>query len=155
MRFFVPTIAAALALSTSAVADTPLTAEAIVGTWLAPGKTSSAHVKIVREGDQYVGTIVWLQDTVYRTGDRMAGQPVVDRENPDPAQRTRSLMGIRLMYGFTFNGEGWSGGQIYDPESGKTYKCKASLEPDGKSMRVRGYVGVSMFGRTSVWTRLE
>jgi uncharacterized protein (DUF2147 family) len=155
MRIIVPTLALALGLSASAIGAAAPAADAIVGTWLAPGKTSSAHVRIAREGDQYIGTIVWLQDTVYRTGDRMAGQPVVDRENPDPARRTRSLMGIRLMDGFTFDGEGWSGGHIYDPESGKTYKCKASLEPGGKSMRVRGYVGVSMFGRTSVWTRLE
>ena len=45
----------------------------------------------------------------------------------------------------------WSNGIIYDPNNGKTYSCKAKLE--GDKLNVRGFIGISLFGRTTVWTR--
>ncbi len=59
------------------------------------------------------------------------------------------------MTGFAANGEGkWTGGRIYDPNNGKTYKCTLELANDG-TLKVRGYVGISWFGRTETWTRQE
>ena len=48
----------------------------------------------------------------------------------------------------------WVNGRIYDPRDGKTYKCKMTLQKDG-TLKVRGYVGVSLFGKTVVWNRIE
>ncbi len=48
----------------------------------------------------------------------------------------------------------WSGGQIVDPESGKTYKCNITLAPDGKSLKIRGYIGISLIGRTQTWNKM-
>jgi uncharacterized protein (DUF2147 family) len=48
----------------------------------------------------------------------------------------------------------WSGGQIVDPESGKTYKCNITLSPDGKSLKIRGYIGISLIGRTQTWNKV-
>ncbi|MFZ5907440.1 MAG: DUF2147 domain-containing protein [Nitrospirota bacterium] len=45
----------------------------------------------------------------------------------------------------------WEGGKIYDPQNGKTYSCKIKLE--GQKLRVRGFIGFSLLGRTAVWTR--
>ena len=65
------------------------------------------------------------------------------------------ILGMDLIAGFTPEGEGkWRGGTIYDPRDGKTYKCAMSLQPDG-SLEVRGYVGLAIFGKTVVWTRVE
>ena len=49
-------------------------------------------------------------------------------------------------------GNTWAKGTIYDPEDGKTYKCKMTLT-DPKTLGVRGYIGISLIGRTTVWTR--
>lgn len=127
---------------------------AILGIWVTAGGKS--HVEITADNNVYNGRIVWLKQPDYPANDSggMAGKPKVDRENPDPALRTRPIIGLPLVSGFRYDGDNvWSDGHIYDPESGKTYKCKMTLMPDG-SLRVRGYIGISLFGRTTVWTRL-
>jgi len=99
---------------------------------------------------------VWLKEPFYPTGDAqgMAGKPKVDRNNPDVALRSRPLIGLPLVSGFHFAGaDEWTGGTIYDPENGKTYSCKITLMSNG-SLKVRGYIGISLFGRTTAWTRL-
>jgi uncharacterized protein (DUF2147 family) len=58
-----------------------------------------------------------------------------------------------MMSHFTYDGKNhWGGGRIYDPETGKTYRCKLTLDSDHK-LEVRGYIGISLLGRTMVWTR--
>jgi uncharacterized protein (DUF2147 family) len=137
-------------LAAPALADD---ADAVLGSWLtADGK---AKVEIVKEGDSYGGRIVWLKEPAYPADDDkgMAGQPKVDRENPDPALKTRPIIGLPLIQGFKYAGDQvWSEGHIYDPESGKLYSCKLTLMMDG-SLKVRGYVGIALFGRTEIWTR--
>ncbi|MGI9271409.1 MAG: DUF2147 domain-containing protein [Woeseiaceae bacterium] len=79
--------------------------------------------------------------------------PRVDEFNPDPALRDRPLLGITILHGFAYKGDGvWKGGTIYDPNSGKTYKSTMTLV-DGNTLKVRGYIGVSLFGRSDTWTR--
>ncbi len=130
--------------------------DAILGLWLtAPGENGQARVEITRNGDHYDGRIVWLEQPDFPPDDPdgMAGKPKVDRENPDPDLRARPILGLEMVRGFEWAGDqSWSGGTIYDPESGKTYKCKAWFTKDG-DLKVRGYVGISLFGRTTVWTR--
>ena len=59
---------------------------------------------------------------------------------------------MRVLRGFQYDGDGkWSGGTIYDPNDGRTYKSKMELR-DASTLRVRGYVGAPIFGRTSIWT---
>ena len=82
----------------------------------------------------------------------MAGKAKIDRENPDKSKRNTPIMGLVFMEGFSFDGKIWSGGTIYDPDNGKTYKCKITLVND-KKLKVRGYIGVSLIGRTEIWTR--
>lgn len=85
----------------------------------------------------------------------MAGRPRVDRENPDPALRRRPILGLRLLEGLEHDGDGeWSGGTVYDPETGKTYKSKARLGEGGDVLHLRGYIGFSLLGRTTEWTRV-
>ena len=81
-------------------------------------------------------------------------RPKTDVHNPDPKLRDRPLLGLDIFKGFTYDGNGeWSGGTIYDPNSGKTYSCKLKLvDPD--TLKVRGYLGISLIGRTETWKRL-
>lgn len=123
----------------------------ILGVW-ATGK-AEAHVEIFRDENGYHGKIIWLKEPFYPDDDAtMAGQPKTDRENPDPDLRARSIDGLRIMEGFRYAGRNrWVDGSIYDPENGKTYKCRLQLTDRG-ILKVRGYIGVSLFGRTTEWT---
>jgi len=68
--------------------------------------------------------------------------------------RDRPLTGLDLFAGFAYDGDGrWTGGTIYDPNSGKTYRCIITWV-DGNTLKVRGYIGVPMLGRTETWTRV-
>jgi len=77
----------------------------------------------------------------------------LDLRNPDPARRSRSLCGLVFMYGFRPDGpDAWSGGTVYDPESGNTYSATLILQADGR-LGLHGYIGIPLFGRTETWTR--
>jgi uncharacterized protein (DUF2147 family) len=61
---------------------------------------------------------------------------------------------MELLKDFTFDGDNvYSGGTVYDPKNGKTYSCKMTL--DGNSLNIRGYIGISLFGRSVTWTRVK
>ncbi len=132
--------------------------DAIVGLWATEPdpEDGNAHVEVWKEGDRYFGKIIWLEKPEYNADDWMAGQPKVDRENPDESLRQRSLIGLPILSDFRWAGDGeWEKGTIYDPDNGKTYKCVARLADDGRTLKVRGYVGFSLLGRTTEWTRIE
>jgi uncharacterized protein (DUF2147 family) len=76
-----------------------------------------------------------------------------DVKNKDEKLRSRNLRDLMMLYDFTYHDNAWDGGQIYDPYSGKTYSCSLKLKDD--KLNIRGYIGVSLFGRTSVWERVK
>ena len=124
--------------------------DAIIGTWKTPEDKST--IVIYKCGDKYCGKITDLKEKVYPPDDKDAGKTKIDRKNPDKSKRQDPVIGLQLMKNFSFKGEIWQGGTIYDPEKGKTYKCKATLK--GDSLNVRGYIGIPTLGRTSIWTRV-
>ena len=66
----------------------------------------------------------------------------------------KPVKGIRFVWGMKKSGkQTWSSGKILDPKSGKIYRCKMTLDKSGKKLSVRGYIGVSLFGRTQTWVR--
>jgi len=130
-------------------------ADAILGKWWSEKK--DAHIDIYKCEAKYCGKIVFLREPAYDEKDTrgMAGKPKVDRENPDPAKRTRPVLGLNLLSGFTYAGDKiWEGGTIYNPEDGKTYRCKLTLESPDR-LKVRGFVGISAFGKTQYWVRVK
>lgn len=123
--------------------------DAILGLWLTTDIQSC--VEIYRVGDTYHGRIVGLKSPAVEPGeDGIVGQPRLDIHNPDTDLRDRPLVGLEIMTGFRYDKGTWSGGRIYDPENGKSYKCKLTLDQGGQ-LKVRGYVGISAIGRTEVW----
>jgi len=124
----------------------------IMGLWNTTKNNSK--VEIFKCGENYCGKIVELKNPNYRADDKrgMGGQPKVDRLNPDPDLKTRPLLGLNMLEGFSYSGGNvWEGGTIYDPDNGKVYKCKMTLT-DPKHLEVRGFIGISWFGRTVIWT---
>lgn len=145
-----------LVLSLVLAAQVPAAvAESIVGLWRTdPTEQGYAHIEVTREGAEFEGRVVWLSQPDFPPGDPEAGRPKVDRLNPDPELRGRHILGLALMSGFRYVDGVWKGGRIYDPETGNTYKCVLKLSDDGK-LKVRGYVGISLLGRTTVWERVD
>ena len=88
---------------------------------------------------------------------RWGKTPDTDRHNPDPNLRNRNLKGITFLWGFTYEPKKnrWKGGKVYDPNNGKTYDAKMSLEDDGNTLKMRGYVGISLLGRTAKFERVK
>ncbi len=120
--------------------------DAVMGEWYT--KDSKALVQIYKQGDVYNGKIVWLKEPKNEDGSAK-----LDTNNPDEARREQPIIGLNLVKGFTYKGSNkWADGTIYDPDNGKTYKCKMSLNDDG-TLKVRGFIGVSLIGRTQVWAR--
>jgi uncharacterized protein (DUF2147 family) len=126
-------------------------ADDIVGYWAT--EDDKGTVQIYKKKGHYYGKLVWV-DVVHR-GEKTKDQ-VVDDKNPDPKKHTRSVVGINLLKKFTFDkgDERWEKGKIYDPENGKTYSCKMWFEKNKKKLNIRGYIGISLFGRTTVWRRI-
>jgi len=114
---------------------------AILGNWLTEPK--DGIVEISRANDNtYQGRIV---------GGNEPGK--LDSNNPDAARRSLALRGQIILRGLRYDGDGkWEGGTIYDPKSGSTYRCKLELRSDG-TLKVRGFIGVSLLGKSQVWTR--
>lgn len=121
--------------------------DAIIGSW--KNGEGTGIIQIYKNGDKYQGKLIWLKEPV----DPETGKPKLDKKHPDEKNHSRPLIGLVNMWGFkyTANNE-WTGGKIYDPKNGKTYSCKISMENNDK-INVRGYIGVSLIGRTDVWTR--
>lgn len=116
------------------------------GVWLNAKKKVGVRIEDC-EG-RLCGRIVWLKRAL-----DARGQPRRDEHNPDPALRNRALCGLTILDGFRHAGDdGWRDGRIYDPSDGRTYDATLALENDG-TMNVRGYLGVSLLGRTVTWAR--
>jgi len=122
----------------------------LLGVWLNEDK--DAHTKIENRDGKYFGNIVWLKTPI----DEETGKAKLDDENPDEELQKRPVMGLELLTGFEFDDDEWEDGDIYDPKSGKTYSCWMKFTDDTKNeLKVRGFIGVSLLGRTTYWTRVE
>lgn len=120
--------------------------DAILGKWL--NADSEAQIMIYKTGSKYSGKLVWIQD---KGGNK--GLLKLDSKNPKPELRNRPLLGIEILHGFVYQGDGiWEEGFIYDPKTGKTYNCKISMASSDQ-LYIRGYVGISLLGRTETWQR--
>jgi len=151
----------AVALLLPAVGHAEGEADAVLGRWSTAEDAS--QVEISRCGEKLCGKIVSLKEELYpeidpATGkkDPEVGKPKRDRENPDKKLQSRPILGLQLLEGFSYEGDGeWEDGRVYDPNNGKTYKCSLELDEGGKVLKVRGYIGISLIGRTTEWKRIE
>lgn len=141
-RFLIAVAGMLLLLAVNAGAED---SDAILGQWYT--KNAKALVDIYKCGDLYCGKIVWLKDP--KNDD---GTDKLDDNNPDAAMRQTKIIGLDLVKNFSYKGKGkWEKGTIYDPDNGKTYSCKMQLK--GDQLKVRGFIGVSLIGRTQIWHR--
>jgi uncharacterized protein (DUF2147 family) len=126
-------------------------ADDVLGIWL--NADGDAHIQIYQEGDKFFGKIVWMQTP----NDPETGKPKTDNLNPDEALQSLPRMGLVLLKDFVFDDDEWEDGTIYDPKSGKTYSCYMEFEDVDNldKLKIRGYIGVSLLGKTTYWTRVK
>lgn len=124
-----------LALTTNA----QTASDKILGEWLSPKK--DGRILIYKSDNKFFGKIIWG-----------TGGPETDENNPDPSLRKRPMIGLEILKDFVFDDGEWVDGTIYDPREGKTYNCKLTLDSHNK-LNIRGFVGLSLFGRAETWTR--
>jgi uncharacterized protein (DUF2147 family) len=111
--------------------------------------TGKGHIQIFKNGGKYHGKIVWLMDAKDE-----AGKPKVDKKNEDPNLRDRPLIGLIMLQNFVYQDGKWENGRIYNPSDGKEYKAYLKLQ-NPNTLQVRGYVGISLLGKTDTWTRVK
>jgi len=115
------------------------------GTWLS--QDGGTKVQISNCGGKLCGTVIWLQ----RPTDPKTGKPKTDALNPDPAKRSRPMLGLQVVQGLTPSGPNRWSGLIYNADDGKIYKANMEV-PDAGTAKVEGCVlGILCKGQT--WTR--
>lgn len=143
----------ALALAAAAIAASPaalLAQDTPVGIWHTfsdkDGKPRGI-IEIREVGGVLVGTV---------KGSLVPGEPsgrTCDKCTDD--RKDKRIVGMDILRSLKKDGDEWNGGEILDPDNGKTYKAKLHLTDGGKKLVVRGYVGFSMLGRSQTWVRAE
>ena len=130
---------ALIAFSLPAIAQSPL------GTWRTiddeDGEPKS-HVEVYEQGGKLFGRVVRLLP------EGRLCTPCADQFEGS------NMQGVVVMRDMEPNGNEWSGGNIIDPANGRTYRCKMELDGPNR-LRVRGYLGISLLGRTQVWERVN
>lgn len=108
--------------------------------------TERSLVEITQVGDELQGRILKI---FYRPD-----------EKPDPVceacegeRKNQPIIGMTFLWGLKPDGGDWAGGAILDPKNGKIYNAKAGLADDGQKLRVRGFIGTPLLGRTQTWIR--
>jgi uncharacterized protein (DUF2147 family) len=129
----------------------------ITGYWVM--SDGSALVEIIASQAGLSARIAALRDPQFTVADgegvkSPVGEPRLDVHNPDPRLRGRSLLGLTIARGLRFDRGRWRGGRIYDPATGKSWRCEMEPAPGGY-LKVRGYVGMAALGRTQYWQRPE
>jgi uncharacterized protein (DUF2147 family) len=83
-------------------------------------------------------------------------------EDPDPVcdqcdgdRRDQPIIGMTILWDLRRDKDEYSGGHILDPNNGRTYRCRIAVEEDGMRLKVRGFIGFSLLGRTQYWYRVE
>jgi uncharacterized protein (DUF2147 family) len=115
--------------------------DAVTGIWAVAEK--NAHIEIYREGDAYYGRICWIRD---------------DGRSSEGAPRESDMfevpkVGLVIVRGFRFDGKEWTGGTLYNPTDGKSYRGVISLSDNGE-LHVRGFLWIRLLGKTTVWNRV-
>lgn len=123
-------------------------AQSVVGKWKTfddETKEAKSIVEITERGGKIYGKVIEILNPAKKN---------IKCQNCSEADKDKPVLGLEILKGLSKDGKEYSDGKILDPSNGKLYKCTVSLDGNDK-LKVRGYVGISAFGRTQVWTRVK
>ena len=103
-------------------------------------------VEIFRKGDKAFGKIVEILD-------KKNPSPVCDKCDDDDPRKGQKILGMEIIKDLEKDDDEWDGGTVLDPENGKVYRCKIWIE--NKKLIIRGYIGISLIGRSQTWLSAE
>ena len=138
----------AAAVAFALVATARVEASTPEGLWYAEG--GAATVRVERCEQALCARVEWLRSPFDENGCTLR-----DVQNADARLKARTIEGLELFHGLQPSRQEenvWDGGTIYDPTSGRTYRCRLTV--DGDRLYVRGYLGVPVLGRTTTWIRV-
>ena len=145
-KHFIPLVLVILTMLSANIAAKAQT-DKIEGVWFNDIKNAKIQISKGSDG-KFNGKIIWLKEPL------KDGKPKVDEKNKDEKLRNRPIIGLHILEGFVPDGDNkYTDGKIYDPKNGKTYSC--NITHNGKTLSIRGYVGISLVGRTTTWERAE
>ena len=124
--------------------------DAIEKVWFNAEKTSKIEIFKATDGFFY-GKIIWLKEPNDKNG-----KPKLDKNNKEESQQNQPVWGMLILKKFKKpnSANEYENGTVYDPNNGKTYCGKLTLQ--GKELKLRGFIcGWSWLGRSSVWTLAE
>ncbi|HEX3384800.1 MAG TPA: DUF2147 domain-containing protein [Mucilaginibacter sp.] len=119
----------------------------ICGKWMSSEKNLT--VEVYKKGDEFKARIVWFRDDPGKPMDEWR-----DSHNPDPALRSRKILGLDVLRGLKYDkdGDSWEDGIVYDAKHGKDWNASAFIDAHGL-LRVRGYWHFKIFGKTMTFKR--
>lgn len=123
-------------------------AQSVVGKWKTfddETKEAKSIVEITERDGKIYGKVIEILNPAKKN---------IKCQNCSGADKDKPVLGLEILKGLSKDGKEYSDGKILDPSNGKLYKCTVSLDGNDK-LKVRGYVGISAFGRTQVWTRVK
>lgn len=119
-----------------------------IGTWQSVDEDGAkkAVVKITQDSNGDLrGTIIKLNQ-----------KPGALCEKCEGDKKGKPIEGMSIIWSLKKVGDNaWGEGAIMDPSNGKTYKLKAEMAEGGQKLKLRGFIGVSLFGRTQTWNRID
>ena len=142
MRIAIAIVIFAVAGAAAAQSSTP------VGLWKTVNEKGEPEglVRIIEVAGEFRATV----EKVYSPPAPVAEPKCLDCTGE---LRDKPVIGMQILRGLRWDGEQYSGGEILDPNNGKFYRCLMRVVDDGRKLEVRGYIGISLFGRTQVWLR--
>lgn len=141
-------VLALLLLWGARLASASTEADAVLGEWVM--QDGSALLAVEADGGSYRIRLLSVLEPAFTPADGELRGPRLDVHNPDAALRRRAIEGLVLAEDLAYRSGTWEGG-IYDPGSGQSYRCRIRIE--GDYLRLHGYVGIALLGRTVYWQR--
>lgn len=142
-----PILATGLVLSVIAsAAQAQQKVAAPTGLWLTENKRSVVELYQCKKGEPLLcGKIAWI----------IEGGMQHDTKNPDASKHSRPMCGLTILSGLKMDTPTyWTGGKVYKADEGDTYDASMTILGDNK-VEMRGYMGISMFGKSQTWTRVS
>ncbi len=124
-------------------------ADKIIGQWESIDGDVKLKFDIFKENGKYSGKLLWASNMYEADGIT----PKKDDNNPDKSLINRSRKGIVNITNLKFENGEYSGGKLYNPGDGNTYSLNAKLKND-KELHFRGYLGISILGKTMKFKRI-